>query len=232
MKKLVTLAALFGSLCAFFVSAETLSFPHIETSGYGEVVAKPDMAEFTVQVEESTMTADGAKNKVDKAVNDFISRLTQTGVSRDDISASNIYLAPKYHYPKSGQSELVGYQANRSVTVIVHQLDKLNTYLDAAIEGGINRIDSIQLKVKDQKEYQKQARLAAIEDANNKAKALADGFDMNIEGVWKISYNNGYTRPVLMKAMSMDSRESSASGYQDTTLVIKDQVSVIYKLAP
>ncbi|MDW2126884.1 oxidative stress defense protein, partial [Vibrio sp. 2033] len=35
--------------------------------------------------------------------------------------------------------------------------------------------------------------------------------------------------PVLMRSMAMDSKQGSNS-YQDSTLVIRDQVDVVYKL--
>ncbi|WED27066.1 oxidative stress defense protein [Vibrio sp. DW001] len=230
MKRILTSIVVILSLYSIPSRAENWNFPHLETSGYGEVIVKPDMAEFTVRVEESTLTAEDAKKRVDDVVTAFIARLTNAGVSRDDISATNIHLSPKYSYPKSGKSELVGYQASRSMTVVVTQLEHLNTYIDGALGDGINRIDTIKLKVTEHKKYQELARNEAIKDANEKAQSLAKGFGMDLDGVWKISYNNSYAPPIMMK--TMDSRsESSPAGYDDSALVIKDRVSVIYKLA-
>jgi uncharacterized protein YggE len=205
-------------------------FSHIETIGYGEVTAVPDMAEFTVQIQESTLTAEQAKQRVDKVVTDFIDRLTKEGVKRESINSGNIRLSPKYHYQKDGKSELIGYVASRSITVTVYQLDKLNLYLDGALGDGINRIDNISLKVKDKAHYQALARKAAIEDANGKAKALADGFDVALDGVWKISYDSSPSQPVLYRAMAMDAKEKGSSSYQDASMVIKDSIRVIYKI--
>ncbi len=230
MKKIVTLIT---ALCLFnstSIWAEILNFPHIETTGYGEIIAKPDMAEFTVRVEESTLTAEDAKARVDAVVAAFIERLEKEGVSRDSISATNIELTPKYHYPKAGESELVGYRASRRITVTVNQLEKLNTYLDGAIGDGINRIDNIQLKVKDHKKYQEQARMTAIKDANEKAHSLSGGFDMKLDGVWRISYNSAQVQPLRMKGAVMANQESAFASYQDSTIVIRDQVTVIYRL--
>ena len=55
------------------------------------------------------------------------------------------------------------------------------------------------------------------------------GFDKNLGDVWQISYKQMHARPVLMRSMAMDARENSNS-YQDSTLVIRDQVDVVYKL--
>ncbi len=229
-KKVVALVATLSLFCSTLLQAEVLNFPHLETTGYGEIMTKPDMAEFTVRVEESTLTAEDAKNRADEVVAAFIERLTKEGINRDDISATNIELAPKYHYPKSGASELVGYRASRRVTVTVMQLEKLNSYLDGAIGDGINRIDTIQLKVKDHKKYQERARIAAINDANEKANSLSGGFNMVLGEVWRVSYGNVRPQPMRMNGALMASHESASAGYQDSTIVIRDQVTVIYKL--
>lgn len=209
--------------------ANTPDFPHLVTTGYGEVVAKPDMAQFTVRVVETTMTAEQSKQSVDKVILDFLTALKEQNVNSDEITSSNLYISPQYHYPKKGKPELVGYRASRTVNVVVTELDKLNQYLDTALNVGINQVDNIQLKVKDPVKYQQQARMAAIKDASNKAHVLAEGFDKEIKGVWRIDYNMANTQPVLMRSMAMDATTESNT-YQDSTIVIRDRVDVIYQL--
>lgn len=41
----------------------------------------------------------------------------------------------------------------RYITVTVNQLEKLNALLDAALDSGVNRVNNIQLKVKDETQY-------------------------------------------------------------------------------
>lgn len=227
--KLITSVAVLTGLMSFGSWAQDMSFPHLSTTGYGEVIAVPDMAEFSVKVVESTLTAEQAKATVDKVVESFVARLKESGVTSMQISSSNLYLAPQYHYPKSGKPELIGYQATRSVTVEVSDLSKLNQYLDVALGEGINQVDKIQLKVREQEKYQQQARLAAIKDANAKARSLAEGFELKLGEVWKIDYNTPSTQPIMMRAMAMDAKSESNS-YQDSTLTIRDRVDVVYKI--
>lgn len=230
MKAIPTVvAALSLSLSSFGVLANSPDFPHLATTGYGEVIAKPDMAEFSVKVVESTMTAEQAKQSVDKVVRTFLDALNTEGVEKQDVTSSNLYITPQYHYPKDGKPELVGYRASRSVTVTVEDLADLNQYLDLALNSGINQVDNIQLKVKDQAKYQQQARMAAIKDANSKAEFLAEGFGKELNGVWRIDYNMSGYQPVLKRSMAMDARSESNS-YQDSTIVIRDSVDVIYKI--
>lgn len=159
----------------------------------------------------------------------ILQNLADAGLSKDNITSSNLYLAPQYHYPKSGKAELVGYRASRSINVTVTNLAELNQYLDMAIQTGINQVDDIQLKVSNQAEYQQKARMAAIKDAQESAASLASGFGKQLGDIWRVNYNHNYPAPVLMRSMAMDSKQS-ANSYQDSTMVIRDQVDVIYKL--
>ncbi|ENB2088580.1 TPA: oxidative stress defense protein [Vibrio alginolyticus] len=217
------------SLTSASVLANTSEFAHVTTTGYGEVTATPDMATFSVKVVDTTMTAEQAKLSVDKTVEEFLKSLSDAGLSKDNITSSNLYLAPQYHYPKSGKAELVGYRASRSIDVTVTDLKNLNQYLDMALEAGINQVDNIQLKVSNQAEYQQKARMAAIKDAREKAGSLATGFEKKLGDVWQINYRQMHVQPVLMRSMAMDSKEG-ANSYQDSTMIIRDQVDVIYKL--
>ncbi|HHX8639091.1 TPA: oxidative stress defense protein [Vibrio diabolicus] len=217
------------SLTSASVLANSPEFAHVTTTGYGEVIATPDMATFSVKVVDTTMTAEQAKQSVDKTVEQFLKNLSDAGLSKDNVTSSNLYLAPQYHYPKSGKAELVGYRASRSIDVTVTDLKNLNQYLDMALEAGINQVDNIQLKVSNQAEYQKKARMAAIQDAREKAASLATGFEKKLGDVWQINYRQMHVQPVLMRSMAMDSKEG-ANSYQDSTMIIRDQVDVIYKL--
>ena len=128
------------SLTSLSVFANVPEFAHVTTTGYGEVVATPDMATFSVKVVDTTMTAEQAKQSVDKSVDEFLKKLSDAGLSKDNVTSSNLYLAPQYHYPKSGKAELVGYRASRSINVNVSDLANLNKYLDMALESGINQL--------------------------------------------------------------------------------------------
>lgn len=221
--------ALTASLAAAPVFANQPDFAHISTTGYGEIQAKPDMAEFSVRVVQSQMDADQAKQGVDSVVDKFLDGLTKNGIDKADIQSSNLYLSPQYHYPEKGKPELIGYRASRTVTVQVMDLDKLNNYLDLALESGINQVDNIQLKVKDEGQYQEAARMAAIKDAQSKASSLAKGFEQQLGNVWRIEYRQQMNQPVVMRAMAMDSKAESNS-YQDSVITIRDRVDVTYRI--
>ncbi|MDO6708043.1 oxidative stress defense protein [Photobacterium sp. 1_MG-2023] len=229
MKKTL-LAACFTSvaLASPLAMAED-SFPRLETIGVGEVTAQPDMATFSVAVEETRKTAQEAKQAADKAVTAFMDRLQKQGVKRADIESANIYLHPQYHHSKDNSPELMGYQATRQITVTVRDLEQLNTYLDNALGDGINRINNIELKVTDEAKYQEQARQAAIQDAQEKAKSLAKGFQTELDGIWNIRYYDSTPRPVMGR-MAMDAAVQTKATYQDAEITFQDRVEVVFRL--
>ncbi len=229
MKKIISVLCLSAFLTPVAM-ATSPDFPHLEVSGKGEVFVVPDMAQFSVDVVESKATAEKAKQAADKAVTGFLARLEVQGVKRENINSGNIRLTPEYRYPKGKKPELVGYKATRNITVTVMDLNKLNGYLDKALGEGINRINHIELKTSKEKQYIEAARLEAIKDANEKAASLAKGFGTSVKGVWKVSYHNNYSQPVLMRSMAMDSAANTAESYQDNQMVISDSVSVVYRL--
>ncbi|NLS12863.1 oxidative stress defense protein [Vibrio sp. SM6] len=204
-------------------------FAHLMTTGFGQVTAKPDMATFSVQVSKMEDSAEAAKSAVDDVVSDFIAKLEKAGVSQSDIASSNLSLAPQYQYPKEGQPKLTGYRASRSIDVTVNQLANLNNLLDLALNAGVNQVDNITLKVRDEAKYQAQARDAAILDAKTKAAALAKGFERKLGKIWQIEYQSPTQPPVLMRGAMLNAKQENA-GYQDAAIVIADQVQVIYKI--
>ncbi|MCW8330566.1 oxidative stress defense protein [Photobacterium sp. SDRW27] len=230
MKKQLLAAVLgFSTLSFAGAAVANVTVPHLETTGSGEVTAQPDMAVFSVAVEETRPTAKEAKKAVDKAVTAFVERLQAKGIERTNIQSANISLQPQYHYPKDKKPELVGYRANRHITVTVKDLEQLNSYLDSALGDGINRINNIELKVSNEDEYIEQARQAAIKDAMVKAESLAKGFGEKIDGVWRITYQAASPRPMMMR-MAMDAAPETSATYQDTQITIRDRVEVVFKL--
>ncbi|WP_434358555.1 oxidative stress defense protein [Parasalinivibrio latis] len=230
MKKTL-IAALFtaGMVTVPAAMAATPDFPHLETMGVGQVTVQPDMANLNVEVVVTKDSAQAAKKASDKAISAFISRLKKEGVADEDIQSANLNLQPQYRYENGKAPELTGYRASRQVTVTVNKLADLNSILDSALDKGLNRVNNIQLKSSKEAELAKQARIAAIKDAQVKAAELAKGFGQKLDGVWEIRYMDSMpVRPVALR-MAMDESAVNKS-YQYGQITLQDQVEVVYKI--
>ncbi|WOT05637.1 oxidative stress defense protein [Shewanella youngdeokensis] len=206
-------------------------FAHLETIGTSKIVAPADMAVVNVEVSIKAKTATAAKTASDLAVAKFVERLTQAGVSSNLIQSANINLQPQYQYEKDQQNTLIGYSANRRVSVTINNLTKLNDILDTALEQGINRINNIALSSSKVEQYQQQARQAAIKDAQQKASQLAQGFGEVLDGVWKIRYlDQRAVQPIMMRMNAESSHYDVSKSYQQGQVTIQDRVEVTYRL--
>lgn len=228
MKALIVSALILSSNSIF---ATEMDFAHISTTGVGEVQVTPDSAVFNVQVEQSNLNAEQAKSAVDDIVKNFIKKLISLNESAEKISSSNLFLSPQYSYPKNGQPELIGYKAVRKITVNVDDISRLNLYLDIALEQGITSVNRIELNVKNREKYQRQATQAAIANAQNNAQILAQGFGRELGDVWEVRYQSPGAPQTMgvMRSMSFE-QQNVFQDYQDTHIVIKDNVDVIYQL--
>ncbi|MCG9728271.1 oxidative stress defense protein [Shewanella sp. Isolate13] len=211
--------------------AADVDFPTLNTVGSSQLNVKADMAEVNVEVVVKAKTAKEAKNESDKAVANFLDRLEKAGVDRELIQSANINLQPQYHYEKNKPNQLIGYSANRRIKVTVLKLSELNNILDSALEQGMNRINSIALKSSKEAEYLEQARMAAIKDAQQKAKMLAEGFGEKLDGVWRISYfEQRPVQPVMLRMNSEAKGFDAGPSYQQGQVTIQDRVEVTYRL--
>lgn len=230
-KKLLVGLCLAGLLQAPLAMANDIAFPHLETRGVSEIVATPDQATISVAVVVQDKSAKKAKDASDKAVAAFIQRLTHAGVAQDAIRSANIQLQPQYRYQKDKPAILDGYRAVREVKVEVKQLDNLNNILDSALDKGMNRINNIEFSSSKEAELKQQARMAAIKDAQQKAKSLARGFGEKLDGVWEIRYfEQQPVRNVMMRSMAMDESRGIDQSYQNGQVTYRDSVEVVYKL--
>ncbi|WP_110455857.1 oxidative stress defense protein [Shewanella algidipiscicola] len=219
------------AIAATKAEANELNFPHIETVGTSQVMVKADMAEINVEVVSEAKTPADAKANSDKAVADFLARLAEAGVERDQIHSANLSLQAKQQYNSDTRTTTeVGYRASRQVTVTVVELKQLNKILDTALEQGINRVNNISFTSSKTDELIAQARKQAIADAQQKAKALAAEFGTEVDRVWQIRYYDQRQVQPVMYRMDAAPKGNVAESYQQAQTTVSDRVEVIYRL--
>ncbi len=222
-----------GAFVALVISMPVLAlqpnFAHLETIGESELQVAPDMAKLKLAVSLFKPTAIEAKEAADKAVAALMQRLNGVGVAKADIISADLTVQPRYDYEKDKAPVLQGYQSSRVIEVTVRELEQLNTIIDGALADKLNRVDNINFMISNKSHYVEQVRMAAIEDAKNKAAMLAKGFDRKLGGVWQVRYNNQGSNPILYRSMSGRSNTISES-YTQSFITLTDRVEVIFAL--
>ncbi|EBQ6113541.1 oxidative stress defense protein [Salmonella enterica subsp. enterica serovar Enteritidis] len=217
-------------------AAETPAGPHISTSGSAVIQAEPDMATLSINVTVKEKDASAAKAQADKRVAQYFDFLKAQGIEKKDINAANISTSPDYVYDKEKEESVIrGYNASRSVTVKVHDLNKLNTLLDGALKSGLNDISAVEFGVNNPEKYREEVRQKAISDAISQAKSVAKGFGTELGAVYSIGYNAPQPVPVMarnkmMLAAGAPAAVSADETYEQQTIDFRDQVDVVFEL--
>lgn len=163
----------------------------INVSGQGEVVAKPDIGQFTFSVMAEATDAATAQSDSATKINDILAYLSAAGVADEDVKTTSYYLNPKYSYQERicaagvsycppGDRVLDGYEVSQAVTVKVRDLNTAGDLISGVGERGATNVSQLQFTIDDESVLQEEARSKAVADAKEKAAKLADDLGVKI----------------------------------------------------
>ncbi len=169
----------------------------LNVTGSGTVNLTPDVAYISIGVHTDLPTATEAVSANNTQTQQVISALTKSGVDPKDIRTTNFSIYPNTQYdPQTNQKIRTTYAVDNSVYVTVHQIDKLGDLLDATVAAGANSINSIQFDVADKTAAVKQARDAAVKDAQTQAEELAAAAGVSLGDIQSVDFYNTVPAPV------------------------------------
>jgi uncharacterized protein YggE len=172
LKVLAVVAGLSVLLFAGFAATEGKRPSRtVRVVGTSEVKVVPDRVVISLGVEKQNNNASVAKQLADSAARRLLDVLHRNGVGEKDIQTTFLSLQPLYDYDHG--IKISDFIADQTWTVTIRDLARLDKILQAIIEAGGNRIDSIQYETSDPRKYRDQARDLAIKAAREKAQALA-----------------------------------------------------------
>ena len=215
----------------------------ISVSGEGEVLAVPDVGEFTFSVRAEAETAAAAQEASATDVNEIISYLEEAGVEEKDIKNQNYNLQPEYRFEQAicepgrpcprGERVLDGFSVTQSVQVKVRDTAQAGELIAGVGERGATNLSGLSFTVDDEEALEAQARDRAIADAKEKARALAEQLDVRLVRI--VGYNEPGGRPVpygrggdVMMAESADAVVSPQVPTGENRIV--RQVNLVYQV--
>ena len=190
-------------------SIEPSSYRSFSVSGEGNVVAVPDVAQFTFSViTEGGKDIAALQQENTQKTNRAIALLKDNGVGDKDIKTANYSLQPRYQYftcPISKNSsskpcpppEIVGYAISQTVSVKIRDFEKTGEILSGVVQGGVNSVSELSFTIDDKTEIENQARQEAIAIAINKAESIAEAGNFNLGKILSISENSS---PIFYRA--------------------------------
>ncbi len=206
-----------------FVGSGTTATNTITVSGEGEVFAVPDLATFSVSVEEKAKEVKDAQKVATEKSNAILAALRAKGIADKDIKTTAYNVYPNYQwlqepctsrgYCPPGEQKLDGYTVSQSIEVKVRDTDAAGEILASVGSLGASNVSGLSFTIDDEDKLQADARAEAIADAETKAEELADQLGVKIVRIVGFSENGGgYTPPMYLKreAMAMDSAAANA----------------------
>ena len=183
----------------------------ITVSGSGEAIAVPDTATFSFTIIEEATTVAPAQEALSKKIDSVLAMLKKEKIGEGDIKTINYNINPKYDYdsvrmgmpcspyscpPYGGDPKIVGYQVSQTIEVKVKSLDKAPTLLSNVGSLGVTSVSGIYFSVSNQKDFEREARQKAINEAKVKAEQLAKDLGMRLGKVVSFSENGYYPYPM------------------------------------
>jgi len=173
---------------AYSQSIDPSSIRSFTVSAKGEIVAVPDVAQFTFSVNsQGGLDVAQVQTENTRSMNKIIDFLKSEGLDKKDIKTTSYNLQPRYqsfNCPRGSilpggpiqpcpPPEIVGYNVNQSVLVKIRDFEKTGTILSGLVENGANSVSQLSFVIDDPTEVQNEARKEAIKKAKTKAKSIA-----------------------------------------------------------
>lgn len=223
------------------------SFRSFTVQGTGEVVAVPDVAQFTYSVISQGDTDLGKLQNAAIAKSNAIKTFIDSqGVDKKDIKDTQYSVEPRYQYFNCNNyfreggvepcppPEIVGYTVRQSVQVKVRDFETIGTLLSGVVENGANNVSQLSFTIDDPTEAQNDARAEAIAKAKEKAQSMARAGGFSIgklisisEGVSSPYYGRDYAYAEMAMADGMGGAAPKIEpGSQDVSVTVTLQYEI------
>lgn len=239
MKKVIILLLVLLAACqpsTVVVSKDTAEpVNEIRVSGSSEFDVSPDLAEIRVRVETQGPDAQEAQRQNSDLSNSVFDALLKAGVRRQDIETYNynIHRVQEWN-PDKRRTEDKGFRVSNSFKVTTRQLGKVGGLLDAAVQAGANNVEGISFMLSDDRkgEARTEALKLAAKNAQEKARALADGLNVPLGRLVSVSESTFGVQPVpYARAETMEARMDGApTPVEPQGVRVSAQVQVSYAI--
>ena len=190
----IALVALFSLTFLVGAWAQALkdTTPHISVTGEASEEDAPDQATLFVGVVTERPTAAEAANENAQKTQSVIDDLIRQGVEAKDIRTEGFTLVPVVTEEPpargaTGKRVIKSFRARNELSVLVKSVEKAGSILQRAIDSGSNEIPGVAFSVGDEAARLEKLRVAAIKDAEQRAKAYVDALGLKLGRVIEIN---------------------------------------------
>ena len=214
-------------------AGENATVRTIEVAGNGEAQAVPDLATLAVAIETHGPTAAEAASRNASLAQKVVEALKAKLGDKGKISTGGYSLDPEYNEPRRENEKpmITGYRAENSITVETGGLAILGPLIDAAIDAGANRVNSLDFSLRDDTKARTDAIAKAAKDAQSQAQALAASLGVKLGPIIKAS-TVAEVRPIPVRGVMLGAAmaRSAPTPVEAGEVTVPATVSLIYEI--
>ncbi|WP_336836162.1 SIMPL domain-containing protein [Sphingobacterium siyangense] len=151
----------------------------IRVSGEGKIRIMPDQVTLTINTTFTKPRMVDAVRETQATVDTVIALLQKYGHQKEDIKTSSVSANKDYQYI-GNTNKFIGYQAQKTIDFVLHDLSKFTELTGKLLETKISGIGSISFDHSKADSILREADLIAYDDALKSAKKLASRADVKI----------------------------------------------------
>ena len=132
--------------------------------------------------------------------------LRRAGVPENQMQTTNYNLIPNTYWDYKNQQQITsGYKAMHTLQLKTKDLQRVGEFIQVAVDAGATGVDSVSfsLSTASERDAKDAALRNAVQDARQKAMALADGLDVRLGKVSSVNINNYQIMPYYRGAEAM-----------------------------
>jgi uncharacterized protein len=196
----------------------------ITASGRGTVSIPTTLSQIRLAIEVTAKTPKQAQQEAAKRSTQVVNYLKTQQI--DKLQTTGINLNPIYTYPNNSKPQLTGYTATNSISFRTPN-SRTGAILDAAVDNGATRIDSVSFIAREQEvsNAQLQALKQATQDAQRQADAVLAALNLTRKEVIYIKIDSASTPvPIPLAQEARVSKVAADAAY--TTPVVGGEQQV------
>ncbi len=200
----------------------------ITVCGEGEVFVKNEKSVISLSVITKNPDAIAASEENAKKMEDVQTAIIREGIAKDYITTSDYHVYQESDYVNKREQNL--YVVSNQINVSVSDIEKTSRIIDSATKAGANQFNGIRFYADNTKEDEKQSRILAIRDAEQKAMVYASTCGCEIVRLLTLnetSASRTSSKEVFVKNMSLDASSTPISAGSTT---ISASIEAVYEI--
>ncbi len=148
--------------------------PQVVASGTSDVMIPATRASFAIQITSLAASAAAASAESARIAKSVSNALQAAKLTRDETAQQGLTVSPRWEYDEAThRDKRIGYQATTTIQIETDHLDRLGSYIDAALNAGATEISDITFSAKDSDAPRHRALTEAVARARADAEAMA-----------------------------------------------------------